>query len=186
MMSETRRTRRAVGQLTIRIGGHALWVSVLMCCVLLAGISIGETFIPWQHVIHTLSNQFFDTRYAVDALDAGIIWNYRLTRALVSACCGACLAVSGVVLQSLLRNALAEPYLLGISAGASTGAVLIALTGLGAGIVSMSLGAFIGALTAFLFVALLAIAAGGDREAPPHKSSWPGSPVHSYLMPSPH
>lgn len=163
MMSETLRTRRAVGQLTIRIGGHALWVSVLMCCVLLAGISIGETFIPWQHVIHTLSNQFFDTRYAVDALDAGIIWNYRLTRALVSACCGACLAVSGVVLQSLLRNALAEPYLLGISAGASTGAVLIALTGLGAGIVSMSLGAFIGALTAFLFVALLAIAAGGRQ-----------------------
>lgn len=163
MMSETRRTRRAVGQLTIRIGGHALWVSVLMCCVLLAGISIGETFIPWQHVIHTLSNQFFDTRYAVDALDAGIIWNYRLTRALVSACCGACLAVSGVVLQSLLRNALAEPYLLGISAGASTGAVLIALTGIGAGIVSMSLGAFIGALTAFLFVALLAIAAGGRQ-----------------------
>ncbi|MDM3030692.1 iron ABC transporter permease [Citrobacter sp. CK184] len=163
MMSETRRTRRAVGQLTIRIGGHALWVSVLMGCVLLAGISIGETFIPWQHVIHTLSNQFFDTRYAVDALDAGIIWNYRLTRALVSACCGACLAVSGVVLQSLLRNALAEPYLLGISAGASTGAVLIALTGIGAGIVSMSFGAFIGALTAFLFVALLAIAAGGRQ-----------------------
>ncbi|EOG8081960.1 MULTISPECIES: iron ABC transporter permease [unclassified Citrobacter] len=162
-MSETRRTRRAVGQLTIRIGGHALWVSVLMGCVLLAGISIGETFIPWQHVIHTLSNQFFDTRYAVDALDAGIIWNYRLTRALVSACCGACLAVSGVVLQSLLRNALAEPYLLGISAGASTGAVLIALTGIGAGIVSMSFGAFIGALTAFLFVALLAIAAGGRQ-----------------------
>lgn len=44
------------------------------------------------------------------------------------------------MLQSLLRNALAEPYLLGISAGASTGAVLIALTGLGAGIISMSLG----------------------------------------------
>lgn len=73
------------------------------------------------------------------------------------------LAVSGVVLQSLLRNALAEPYLLGISAGASTGAVLIALTGLGAGIISMSLGAFIGALTAFLFVALLAMAAGGRQ-----------------------
>uniref|UniRef100_UPI000665516D FecCD family ABC transporter permease n=1 Tax=Citrobacter koseri TaxID=545 RepID=UPI000665516D len=52
---------------------------------------------------------------------------------------------------------------LGISAGASTGAVLIALTGIGAGIVSMSLGAFIGALTAFLFVALLAIAAGGRQ-----------------------
>ncbi|TKU84701.1 iron chelate uptake ABC transporter family permease subunit, partial [Citrobacter sp. TBCS-14] len=68
--------------------------------------SIGETVISWQHVSHTLANRLFDTQYAVDALDAGIIWNYRLTRALVSACCGACLAVSGVVLQSLLRNAL--------------------------------------------------------------------------------
>lgn len=47
--------------------------------------------------------------------------------------------------------------------GASTGAVLIALTGLGAGIISMSLGAFIGALTAFMFVALLAMAAGGRQ-----------------------
>jgi iron complex transport system permease protein len=130
-MSDSRRMRRAVGQLAVRVGGHAVWVSALMCCVLLAGISIGETFIPWRHVLSTLANHLFDTHYPVDALDAGIVWNYRLTRALVSASCGACLAVSGVVLQSLLRNALAEPYLLGISAGASTGAVLIALTGLG-------------------------------------------------------
>ncbi|QLY69937.1 iron ABC transporter permease [Citrobacter freundii] len=162
-MSELRRTRRAMSQFTQRTLLHSLWVSVVMCGVLLAGISIGETFIPWQHVTHTLANHLFGSQYPVDALDAGIIWNYRLTRALVSACCGACLAVSGVVLQSLLRNALAEPYLLGISAGASTGAVLIALTGLGAGIISMSLGAFIGALTAFLFVALLAVAARGKN-----------------------
>ena len=162
-MSDPRRMRRAFGLLAVRVGGHTVWVSALMCCVLLAGISIGETLIPWRHVLSTLANHLFDTHYPVDALDAGIVWNYRLTRALVSASCGACLAVSGVVLQSLLRNALAEPYLLGISAGASTGAVLIALTGLGAGVISMSLGAFIGALTAFMFVALLAMAAGGRQ-----------------------
>lgn len=45
-MSDSRRMRRAVGQLAVRVGGHAVWVSALMCCVLLAGISIGETFIP--------------------------------------------------------------------------------------------------------------------------------------------
>lgn len=53
-MSDSRRMRRAVGQLAVRVGGHAVWVSALMCCVLLAGISIGETFIPLaartQHV----------------------------------------------------------------------------------------------------------------------------------------
>lgn len=163
MMSDSRSTRNAAGQLAVRVAGHALWVSIVMGAVLLAGIAIGETVIPWRHVLSTLTNSLFDTHYPVDALDAGIIWNYRLTRALVSACCGASLAVSGVVLQSLLRNALAEPYLLGISAGASTGAVLITLTGLGAGIISMSLGAFLGALMAFLFVALLAVAAGGRQ-----------------------
>ena len=42
------------------------------------------------------------------------------------------LALSGVVLQSLLRNALADPYILGISAGASTGAVAVAILGIGA------------------------------------------------------
>ncbi|MDF7679694.1 iron ABC transporter permease [Enterobacteriaceae bacterium ESL0689] len=161
MMRDSLRTRYAVGRLAMRVGGYALGVSILMCCALLAGISIGETVIPWRHVLSTLANQLCDTHYPVDPLDAGIIWSYRLPRAAVSACCGACLAVSGVVLQSLLRNALAEPYLLGISAGASTGAVLVTLTGLGAGLISMSSGAFLGALMAFLFVALLAAAASG-------------------------
>jgi iron complex transport system permease protein len=65
-----------------------------------------------------------------------------------------------VILQSLLRNALAEPYLLGISAGASTGAVLVTVAGLGAGAISMTTGAFFGAVCAFALVALLAHAAG--------------------------
>ncbi|MGP4885571.1 iron chelate uptake ABC transporter family permease subunit, partial [Klebsiella pneumoniae] len=66
-------------------------------------------------------------------------------RALVAACCGAGLAICGVVLQSLLKNALAEPYVLGVSAGASTGAVSIVVLGLGAGAISLSAGAFAGA-----------------------------------------
>ncbi len=61
----------------------------------------------------------------------------RLSRALVAACCGAGLAICGVVLQSLLKNALAEPYVLGVSAGASTGAVSIVVLGLGAGAIPL-------------------------------------------------
>jgi iron complex transport system permease protein len=78
-----------------------------------------------------------------------------LSRALVAACCGAGLALSGTILQSLLRNALAEPYVLGVSAGASTGAVAVVVLGVGAGAVSLSAGAFVGAFSAFAFVALL-------------------------------
>ncbi|WP_323156648.1 iron chelate uptake ABC transporter family permease subunit, partial [Pseudomonas oryzihabitans] len=55
-------------------------------------------------------------------------------------------------LQALLRNALAEPYVLGLSAGASTGAVLVMLLGVGGGVLGVSLGAFLGAVLAFAVV----------------------------------
>lgn len=133
----------------------------LMLAAVLAGTAIGETPIPIGTVFAALANKIFGGSYAIPPIDEGIIWNYRLTRAIVALSCGAALAVSGLVLQSLLRNALADPYILGISAGASTGAVGVMVAGLGAGLVSISLGAFAGALAAFGFVALLARAAGG-------------------------
>lgn len=138
--------------------------AILVAAVLL-GICVGETRIPPETVMHTLANRLFDAAYAVDPIDDGIVWNYRLTRAIVAACCGAGLAVSGLVLQSLLRNALADPYLLGISAGASTGAVLVMVAGVGAGAVSLSAGAFAGALAAFGLVAALARVSGGNTAA---------------------
>lgn len=127
----------------------------------LAGTCIGETPIPVSIVLRTLANKIFGSAYVLDPIDIGIIWNYRLPRAIIAACCGSGLAISGMVLQSLLRNALADPYLLGISAGASTGAVAVTVAGFGAGAISMSLGAFVGAVAAFALVAILARAAGG-------------------------
>lgn len=141
--------------------GRAATGTLALFAAVLAGTCIGETPIPVLTVLQTLANKIFGATYGLDPIDVGIIWNYRLPRAIVAACCGAGLAVSGMVLQSLLRNALADPYLLGISAGASTGAVAVTVAGLGAGAVSMSLGAFVGAVTAFLMVAILARAAGG-------------------------
>lgn len=133
--------------------------AMLLLSVVL-GIAIGETDISARIVYEVLANRLLGTSYPIDPINTGIVWNYRLTRALVAASCGAGLAVSGVILQSLLRNALAEPYLLGISAGASTGAVLVSVVGLGAGFISMTTGAFFGAVSAFALVALLAHAAG--------------------------
>lgn len=134
-------------------------LAVLAAAILL-GVAIGETRLSPTVVWQVLANQLAGAQYAVDPIDQGIVWNYRLARALVAASCGAGLAISGVILQSLLRNALAEPYLLGISAGASTGAVLVSVAGLGAGAISMTTGAFLGAVCAFALVALLAHAAG--------------------------
>lgn len=133
---------------------------VLLTLALAFAATIGETSIPVKTVFDTIANHLWNAGHAVDPIDAGIIWNYRLSRAVVAASCGAALALSGAVLQALLRNSLADPYLLGISAGASTGAVSVAILGMGAGMLGLSLGAFIGSVVAFAFVALLSLQAG--------------------------
>ncbi|WP_308425723.1 FecCD family ABC transporter permease [Pilimelia terevasa] len=95
-------------------------------------------------------------------LDA-LIWESRFPRVLLAAAVGMALAVSGAVLQSVTRNPLADPYLLGVSSGASTGAVAVLLLGIGGGI-SLSTGAFIGALVSF---GVLLILLGGGRVSNP-------------------
>jgi iron complex transport system permease protein len=97
----------------------------------------------------------------LSVLEQSIIWDLRLPRAVLAAVCGAGLALCGVILQSLLRNPLADPFILGVASGASTGAVSIAVLGIGAGAIGLATGAFIGAVTAFALVLLLAVAAGG-------------------------
>lgn len=137
-----------------------LLASALILAALMFGAAVGETRIPLETVAKTVANRLWNGGHSLDPIDAGIVWNYRLSRAVVAAACGAALAVSGVVLQSLLRNALADPYLLGISAGASSGAVAVAILGLGGGLLSLPLGALAGALLAFGLVAGLAVLAG--------------------------
>jgi len=137
-----------------------LLVLLTLSVALIGGVAIGETSIEPSVVLQVLANKLWGAGYVLDPIDEGIVWNYRLTRALVAAACGAGLATCGVILQSLLRNPLADPYLLGISAGASTGAVMVALLGVGAGAISLSVGAFAGAVTAFALVILLARVSG--------------------------
>jgi iron complex transport system permease protein len=138
---------------------------ILLLAALWLGAAIGETAIPLDVVAKTVANRLWHAGYVLDPIDEGIVWSYRLSRAVVAACCGAALALSGVVLQSLLRNSLADPYILGISAGASTGAVSVAILGIGAGVLTLSLGAFIGAILAFVLVSLLALKAGRGNSA---------------------
>lgn len=97
----------------------------------------------------------------LSAVREAIVWNLRLPRALLAAVCGAGLALCGAILQSLLRNPLADPFVLGVSAGASTGAVLVVVLGIGGGMVSLSTGAFAGAVLSFGLVLMLATGAGG-------------------------
>ncbi|WP_176526746.1 FecCD family ABC transporter permease [Rhizobium subbaraonis] len=133
--------------------------------VVAISVGIGDLPIPLSTTISAVTNQLGWSAVELNQIHETVIWDYRLSRALVAAFCGAGLALSGAIMQALLRNPLAEPYVLGISAGASTGAVAVVILGLGAGAVSLSAGAFAGAFAAFFFVALLSngTRGGADR-----------------------
>ncbi|GLQ10475.1 ABC transporter permease [Devosia yakushimensis] len=146
------------------LGLLAVFSLVLLALAIGAGVGIGELPIPLDTTYFAITNRLGWTAVPLDRIHESVIWDYRLSRALVAACCGAGLALCGAILQSLLRNPLAEPYVLGVSAGASTGAVSIIVLGLGAGTITLSMGAFAGSLAAFLFVVLLASGARGGAD----------------------
>lgn len=86
-----------------------------------------------------------------------IVWQIRLPRVLLAAMVGAGLSLVGASLQSVTRNPLADPHLLGISSGGAFGAILALLhTGLFLGLITVPLFAFIGALAATLIVLMVA------------------------------
>ncbi|MBY5395246.1 iron ABC transporter permease [Rhizobium leguminosarum] len=156
---------------SVRQQGWWALVALTLAALLLLGlmislaVSIGEIAIPLATTAEAVSNRLFGTDFELSRIHQGIVWDYRLSRALVAASAGASLSLSGAILQALLRNPLAEPYVLGISAGASTGAVCVMILGFGYGVLGLSSGAFIGAVIAFLLVGILATGAGvtGER-----------------------
>ena len=87
----------------------------------------------------------------IDAAGQGalhdIVWLLRMPRILMAACIGAGLAISGVIMQAIVKNSLADPYILGVSSGASLGATAAILLGVGVSLGENFVGisAFIGA-----------------------------------------
>lgn len=144
-------SRRGYGLLLIALG-IALVVAVG------AAISLGSVGVPlaqcWQIVAYHL---FPGLDAPNDATQDQIVWAFRLPRTLLAVLVGACLGLVGTVLQAVVRNPLADPYLLGVSAGASLGAVIVIVLGSGAAAgLGLSGAAFAGALVATALVYLLA------------------------------
>lgn len=94
---------------------------------------------------------------SLTALQDQAVWQFRLPRALLAGLSGAGLALAGALMQVTVRNPLAEPYILGVSSGASVGAVAVIVFGSAAlGGVPVNVAAFVGALAACACVAALA------------------------------
>ena len=115
-----------------------------------ADITAGEV---WASVLHHLGLG----ATPLSELRDGIVWELRMPRVLTAAAVGAGLAVSGAVMQALTRNPLADPYLLGLSSGASLGAVPVLLLGFA---FVLPLAAFLGALLALGLTLVLASSLG--------------------------
>jgi iron complex transport system permease protein len=140
-----------------------LGLSLLLVACMIAGLAIGSISIPPMDVARNLLHQV-----APGLVDAGgaphhqtVIVHVRGPRVVLGAVVGAGLAVIGMTLQALVHNPLADPYLLGVSSGASVGAVAVIVTG-GAvlGAASMPVAAFVGAVGALSLVYFLSRAGG--------------------------
>lgn len=96
------------------------------CGFFIAEISIGSVAIPVREIIQILLTGSSESRVSTN-----IVWEFRLPRTINAICSGAALGIAGVMLQTLFRNPLADPYILGVVHGARLGAaVLVVSTGL--------------------------------------------------------
>ncbi|MFD9701401.1 FecCD family ABC transporter permease [Lentzea sp. NPDC059081] len=92
-------------------------------------IGTGTVEVPVTRVIGILWSHLGGDTTGIDPLENQIVWDFRTPRVLLAAVAGGGLSLAGVCLQSLVRNPLADPYLFGVSAGASLGAVIAMTTG---------------------------------------------------------
>lgn len=102
------------------IAGSFLLLSILL------GISIGTVSVPIFTILQIMMSKLFGfiSLDQIDPMFSSIVLNIRLPRVVLAGLVGASLAIAGAAFQGLLRNPLADPYTLGVSSGASVGAVL--------------------------------------------------------------
>ena len=141
-----------------------LGLSVLLALSCAISLGFGAAQVPLERVLAILGQHLFGIvpEAAVSLGQDSIVWQLRAPRVLLGALVGAGLALVGTALQAVTRNPLADPHLLGVSSGAAFGAVIVVLyLGEFAGLLSLPLAAFAGALTSMLLV--LAIASRSGR-----------------------
>ncbi|MCV0009855.1 FecCD family ABC transporter permease [Mobiluncus mulieris] len=139
------------------------WTIALTCGLLVSVVvstTVGVAYIPLDEVWLITKAHILTPDAIPETKNAVIIWEIRIPRVLLGSLVGAGLSVAGVAVQALLRNVLAEPYLIGISSGASTGAAFVLLGYGAASSLSVNIGAYIGALLAVSLVFGIARAGG--------------------------
>lgn len=141
-----------------RRSATVIWAGVLavaLAASVVIAVTIGPAGLTPADVWASVAAHLGIGQASLDPLRDGIVWQLRMPRVLTAAAVGAGLALCGAVMQAVTRNPLADPYLLGLSSGASVGAVVVVIVGAS---VLLPIAAFAGALLAL--VATMALAGG--------------------------
>ncbi len=120
---------------------------ILLTTVAIVGLSIGSVSIPLSHILGAVTGNETAT-----TAERTIIVSIRLPRIVLAFLVGSGLSIAGVVFQALLRNPLAEPYILGISSGGTVGAIIAIGLSLGASAITTPLASFIGSAAVMALV----------------------------------
>ncbi|MBM9465318.1 iron ABC transporter permease [Aeromicrobium sp. YIM 150415] len=153
---------------TVGVGARVWRRRTIVLCLLLAlplsmvlATGFGATEVPVDEIAGVFADRL--SGESGSSVASTIVWDIRTPRVLLAAIVGAGLALAGAMIQTLVRNPLADPYLLGISSGASVGATAVITLGVlsSAGLWALTGGALLGALGAAVLVFGISIAQGG-------------------------
>ena len=158
-MTQTVASNRSARARAAWLTGIVLTIAVV--CVLLISSAAGQYATTPIEVLSSIKRVVFDGAEPTDNPTDAALWTIRFPRALLAAVIGASLALAGTVMQGIFANPLAEPSVVGVSAGASVGAclaIVFGYTSTGSWVLPVS--AFIGAMTATACVWMLAKGSG--------------------------
>jgi iron complex transport system permease protein len=130
----------------------SILLGILLILIILLSIAVGSVRVPLIHSVHILLYSILGVKEEGAEIEQTIILSLRFPRAILAGLVGAGLSVSGAIFQALLRNPLADPYILGVSSGAAVGAVIAILMGLNTLSFGLPLVSFAGALVTVIVV----------------------------------
>jgi len=111
------------GHFNMRITGIMIFLLLSLIILFFLELVLGSVAIPYPEIVRILTGQGSSHDSWIM-----IIYNFRLPKAMVGLCAGACLAIAGLFMQTLFRNPLAGPDVLGLSAGAGLGVAIVVLS----------------------------------------------------------
>jgi iron complex transport system permease protein len=154
-------------------GRDALWLGagvIVLALSMLAGLFVGAVDIPPQDIVGDLISRipFVHMHSPLSSIDAAIVWQLRLPRVVLGALVGGMLALCGAAYQGIFRNPLADPYLLGVAAGAGLGAtiaIVFAIDITVVGVHALPMFAFVGAIIAVGLAYVVGRSVGAGRSS---------------------